>query len=425
MSLRVVYFILVAFCAKNALSQTIESGNPENLKSSPTFLLPDSLNMASYSDSLKKALNCDLLTGKTISVFNEVANDVKFYCAINDSQQRIITPDSIGRFFIIPDSTFSSLIRISLAAANYHSFDTIIEWNNYLNSPLILKIEPRYKISIRGRAFAGSLPVEEAKVEIIHNCDTFRTQTLSCYIDNENYWNCLYLGMFKHSLVFDRPEDTVYIAVSKEGFRTSILSFRCDSYDGTVLPIKLRYSKLLPQLYQNNIHLKISPPFLKNWMVSINYEHLLKIGNSKRVGFGLEGSMLISNITTNLSTFRNISDLPDTSYYTAKFDSSYISTMLSPQVFFLVNNPQRRNFAVYSGMCFPYNFNEKKIQLQAFAGTSFYLDLNKALVIECRYISYGLDVAHYTFNAYGNATRYTLYESFNKIIINLGLKISF
>jgi hypothetical protein len=416
---------MFVYLCNSAIAQDITNISDSITPSQKIVGIPDSLEMSLYSDSLKKIFQHDLLTGYTISVFNESVADLKLIIAISPQQQLVIQPDRFGRFFILPDSSFPETIIISAKSEVYQPFDTSLTWKNNLQAPVCLTLTPRYMLYLRGRVFSGSLPLPDATVEIIHINDTILTQTLDCYNDNENYWNCLYLGMFRQTIAFDNPQDSVFICIWKEGYQKRMLQFKCNEYTGDILPVKMKFSRLLPRYYQNNISLKLSPPFFHNWMVALNYFHLFKLNNFNRLGVGLESSMLVSDITTTHNTFLNPANLPDTGYFTTNADSSYISTMISPQVYFYISNPQKRYFSFYTGVSFPYIFNEGKFYIHPFIASSWFLDLNKALLVELRYAAYSFDVANFTFNPYGNAYRFEVKESFRKLILSVGLQICF
>jgi hypothetical protein len=262
------------------------------------------------------------------------------------------------------------------------------------------------------------LAVEDADIQIVHLTDTFKTKTLSCYIDDENYWNCLYLGMFKQLVIFDDPLDTIQISISKQGFKSSNLLFRCNEYDGTIIPIKLKYDVFLPEKRKSNLSLKIAPPMFDNWIIALNYFYTPTIHNFNRIGVGIEGAMLISNVTTELNS-------PDSAFLSSSANISYTSTILGPVILFNINNPLRRNFGLYTGVSVPYCFESQKVFIHPFFGSRFFLDLNKAFFVELSYASYDLDIVHYTFNPYGDAFKYLKNKTFHKPVLKIGLQIGF
>ena len=96
-----------------------------------------------------------------------------------------------------------------------------------------------------------------------------------------------------------------------------------------------------------------------------------------------------------------------------------------PHVTFWLTNPERRNYAFYTGIGFPFYFQSNNWGLQTFLGGRFFLDINKALLIEVRYTNYRLQVNSYQFNSYGNALMETIDKEFKKVLVNLGLQICF
>jgi hypothetical protein len=421
---RLISIIACVFICKVSVCQTLDenSKNTVTTESQLTFFNADQL--ISYQDSLKKLFQSELLTGCFITSLNEIAGKVGFICIINDSLQIQINTDSLGYFYLIPPGLLPATIRIKVSDKNYFDFDTTLSWESTASLPILIKLIPRYKILLKGRIFVGSLPVEDANVEIIHLSDTFRTKTLSCYIDNENYRNCLYLGMFKQSIIFNNPTDSIFISIKKAGFKTNNISMRCCDYNGNIIDLKLKYDLLLPKLNRMNISFKVTPPFFDNWLVSLGYYQTLKTKNNK-FNLGLEGSMLVSNISTQFETFRDITNKSDSIYQISTVDSSYLSTTIGPTIYYYFNNPLRRNFGIYAGLAVPFCFQSKKLSIQPYAGSRFLLDLNKALTVEVRYISYNLNVTRYNFNPYGNASYYIKNETFNKLILNIGLQVYF
>lgn len=387
-------------------------------------VIPDSVQMNRYLDSLQTIHETKLLTGNTYSIFNEISPDLLINYSFTGETFKEITTDHIGRFFIPLNKPNITTVYLKINDREYHPFDTVINVTNISNRHLQIPLSPRYKIVVRGRLYVGTLATEDINVTIIHKKDTTRLKTIGCYVDKENYWNCLYRGMFKHTIVFDNPDDSIFLVFKKPGFIEQMISMKVSEYDGTILPIKLSYSKNLPKFPRHNIALNYSPPISDAWSVSFNYTYMLNIGCLKRVGIGLESKMLISDVSSDIKTFPDLSST-DTSYISGVSDSTYTTGMFSPQITFWLTNPERRAFSIYAGIGFPYTIPNNKFYFQPFIGSRFYLDINKALLIELKYTNYQLDAVNYEFNSYGNALRTTNTQTFNRLMINFGLQVSF
>lgn len=389
------------------------------------YLLPDETDMDFYNDSLSSIYSQKFLTVYTFSLFNEVLPNEPLLYAFDEASFIETKSDSKGRLFLIPENENGKTLHIRTTNSDYHQIDTAISWQNLKNQPLLLWFQPRYKIVLRGRTIVGTLPLEGIQVKIIHNKDTMKTSTLSCYTDEEEYWNCLYNGMFIQEIVFDNPYDTVIINLSKDGLVAKSFSITCADYDGKVLPIKMKYKNDLPKVYKNNFLLKVGLPMNDCWMIAFNYRYLLNLGSFNRLGFGMETGMIMTDVEKNIPTFPDLSSGADSLSIIAKSDTSYISTYISPDIFFWINNPQNRRFASYIGLQMPYVINQKKFYFHPYVGTRYYLDMNKAIFGELRYLNYDLDLVNYSFNPYGEAYRNTINEPFNKLYLNIGLMVSF
>jgi hypothetical protein len=421
---RFLNIIIILFLCKVCVGQILENSNPDSNQVEPGLFFFDEKKLADYQDSLKRVYRCDLLTGYISTYIYVNIGILNFNCRINDTILLQGSTDSLGRFFILTEKYHPSKIEFQISDKNYFDFDTTLYIEKEISLPFLFELKPRYRILLKGRSLAGTLPIDGADVEIVHLTDTFRVKTLSCYYDDENYWNCLYLGMFKQNIVFTDPSDTVSISVSKTGFKTKKLALQCNEYDGSMLDIKLKYSTILPKLNRSNISLRITPPFFNHFLVSLDFSHAPDV-LSKRLSVGIGGSMLISNVSTKFKTFRTITGSTDTSFIVSTADSAYLSTNVGPTISYFFTNPMNRDYGVYAGIFVPYYFQSKKFEFQPYVGSRFYLDLNKAFMVELRYLTYSLDVAHYTFNPYGNAFRRTEKQTFNKLLLNVGLQVNF
>lgn len=386
--------------------------------------LPDTARLNKYYDSLYKQLNTKLLTGYTVSSYREPLSGLKIEYSFTGFNFTSTTTDYLGRFFIPLGQSSSEYLHLRINDIGYQAFDTIIKQAFIQKKHLSLVLSPRYRIVLRGRLFVGSLATENINVTIIHNSDTSKHTTLECFVDDENYWNCLYRGMFKQTINFDNPEDTVTMIFQKQGFLDQTLSMKVSEYDGSIIPVKLEYSDELMKFPRQNIALKYSPPFSNAWSVALNYMHIFKFGNFNRLALGFESKMLITDIETEIPTFPNVSS-SDSAFLSAHSDSSYSTGMFTPQISLWLTDPRRRFFSVYAGIGFPYAIPKNKFYFQPYIGSRFYLDLNKALLIELKYVNYEIDIVKYEFNSYANAYRSATNESYNRLMFNLGLLVSF
>ena len=78
-----------------------------------------------------------------------------------------------------------------------------------------------------------------------------------------------------------------------------------------------------------------------------------------------------------------------------------------------------------SFLVFSFKFNDAEFVYQPFAGVRFFLDMNKSISIDIRYLTYHFDAKRYSFNYLGNADSYDINKSDERLIINLGLQICF
>lgn len=337
-------------------------------------------------------------------------------------QNNLVSPIEIGSgIYILSINLVSQMqpINISVSHPDYYTFDTALIISNS-SDRFIFQLKPKYKISLRGRIYSGNIPLEDVDVQIIHKHDTFQLISRECFYDAEDYWNCLYHGMFKQDITTENPEDSIYIFITKKGYQESATAFKFNEYYGQVLPLRMQYSDYLPQLYRNNLALKFTFPVFSesNWFAGFSYLYTLKLQNFNRLALGAEGSILIKNHTEEFETFDGAE--------TAVVDTSYLLAFSGPTCVLWVTNPQIRNYSLYLGSTYSYLFNTKVFGIQPFIGGRFYVDLNKAISFDVRYLNYDLDIVKYEFNPYGNATRRIEKMSFNnKIMISLGLHIGF
>jgi hypothetical protein len=387
------------------------------------FILPDEIQMKDYHDSISSHFNQKLLTGYTFSVFNEVISNAIIKYSIDGKPFQEIKSDAHGRFFVVPELSPKN-IRIVCESNDYHVFDSTYNWKTIKDIPEICWLHPKYKIVLRGRAIIGNVPVEGVDVQIMHKSDTFSTKTRSCYTDNEGYWNCLYLGLFKQEILFENPADSVKIHLTKAGIKDKSFIINCGRYDGSILPIKLKYDKLLPELYQHHIGFRFLPPVWNKGMVSIKYEHLFEFNGYSRIGAELEAGVFMNILNSNLPRLADPSN-PDTNMVLINTDTTYLSAYVSPNIIFWITNPQYRKFALYSGVSFPYFLDQGKFYIHPYLGGRIYLDLNKAFFIEARYVKYFKEIVNYNLNNTNAIEKSTINKAIEKLYINVGFKISF
>ena len=369
------------------------------------------------ADSIRSIHPSAFLLGARSS-FREHVSDIDLKITVNGN------PSSISRidkgYFIIHDLKIGSQVNISTTHREYYDSDTLITIKNMEDYTSIITLNPKFKITLRGRVYSGNIPVEDVDVKIIHGTDSFNLKTLSCYYDNEDYWNCLYHGMFKYDIATENTTDSIYIFLSKNGYKNTTYAVKFDEYSGDIIPLKIRYDGLLPKLYHNNIALKLTFPLIseKNWFAGFSYLYSLKLHKFNRLALGAEGSILIKNQVEEFPTLNGLDN--------AKADTSYLIGFAGPTAVVWITNPLIRNYSVYLGSTYAYMFNSETFSFQPFIGGRFFVDLNKAISFDLRYLSYELDVVKYTFNPYGAAIRTIERESLkNQIMISVGLHIGF
>ncbi|MBN1115995.1 MAG: hypothetical protein JXA77_02235 [Bacteroidales bacterium] len=416
---------LVLLIQYTSVCQVVADSGFGNSETETFYQLPGIDQVNAYSDSLKAVYKKKLLTVYTFSVFNEIVPEIQLQVSVDEENILEYTTDNKGRFFIIPGDEPIKKIHFQCTDSNYHLLDTIVLLESFEPEPVYLWLQPKNKLNLRCKVYAGTMPIEDVNSKIICSGKTYNNKTLGCYTDNEQYWNCLYLGMFRQQVVFENPGDSLRIEFSKEGYQNQVIQMKCNDYDGSIISVKLKYSEQLTFTPKHNFSLKATLPVFDSWLFALGYSHLLNIGDFNRIGIGFEGGMVVSTITSELPTFPDIQNSTDSSYIVETSDTSYTSGFIGPKVTIWLNNPLNRKFGMYAGISAPYFLSQKEFHLHPFIGTRIYLDLNKALFVEAKYISYKLDVLEYSFNPYGNASSNTINQSINKLLINLGLLVSF
>lgn len=378
-----------------------------------------------YFDSISQAHSGKIITGYTHTIYAEPTPFIELEYSFNDENFKSITCNKNGLFYIPIENNNDKDLRLRSADKAYKQFDTIIKSPTKEQKHIPIIVSPRFKIVLRGRLIIGSLPSEGISVTIRHNQDTFRLKTLGCYTDDEDYWNCLYTGMFKQVINFDNPMDSIFLSFSKPGFKTSESSMLVSEYTGEVIETKLEYAKYLPKFPKHNLSFKYAPQFTDAWSVALSYTYLPKFNTFKRLGFGLEAAMLIKEVDDEINTYPDVNSLPDTSYTVLKSTSSYTVGMFMPYVSFWLTKPERRRYSIYTGIAFPYTIPSNKIYIQPYIGGRMYIDINKALLVEARYLFYDMDIDNYEFNSYGNAISNKINQDYSQLMVNVGLQISF
>jgi hypothetical protein len=362
----------------------------------------------------------NVIGGVITSIFHEPVDSVKIRFLI-DGQPK----DSIFCFqglFRIPVNQIDKykLIGLSFIHTDYFPFDTSFISNS--DEPLLLtiKLRPRQKIALRGRIFVGNMPLEGVSVLIKNKENIYQMVTRGCFYDKDDYWNCLYDGMFKKDLTFDNPSDSILISFNKEGMKPLKLGMQVKEFNGEIMELKMKYTSKIPALPKNNLSLKLGFPFTtteNDWFIDLAYFRNLKIKNFNRLSVGLNANMILTTISVSDSTFPGL-DM-------AVKDSTYISGYIGPSFLIWLTSPNNRYFSTYMGLTTAISLNEKDISFQPFIGTRVFLDFNKAISIELRHVSYSLDAAHFNFNPYGNANREIQITEFKEFIVNLGIQVVF
>jgi hypothetical protein len=361
-----------------------------------------------------------LIGGQVASVFHELVDSALISVDIDGIPVENIRTTK-GLFVVrAPAPGKESLLDIRVTHPDFHAYDTSFVFSG--NEPLILniKINPKHKILLRGRVYAGNIPLEGVNVEIMHEGKKYFLKTRGCFYDDEDYWNCLFDGMFKQELIAENPEDSIQLLLTSTGMKPYSMRMKFSDYSGEVMHIKMKYAPKIPEMPVSNLNLKLAFPFAtsdNDWFVAISYYRLLNAGNLKRVALGLDASMYVSTVNTTYPTLPGLE--PSTS------DSSYITGFIGPSLLVWVISPDRRKFSTYAGCTFSIQLSETQFVIQPFIGTRYFLDINKAVNLEIRYSEYDRDVIHYEFNPYGNITKYAVSEHFVKFHVNLGVQIIF
>ncbi len=361
------------------------------------------------------------ISGQVLNVFNEPVDNVLVIASLPDFKDSSYC-DFNGFFKIyLPEEKCRSGQKINLMFINneYKVHDTTYIYSGQDKHSLFkVKLTPKYKILVKGRILAGNMAIENVDVTITHNNKTYKLKTLGCYYDDEDYWNCLYQGMFKHEVVTEDPNDSVFLHFSKPGFKSQEHKFRFADYSGELIKYKMKYADSVPGLPFNKFSLKLAYPLSREsgWFLDMSYYRLFKIGELSRLAAGIDISVLTLREIVDQSTFSGLE---------TSFDTTYINGLAGPSLLFYLTKPNLRRFNTYVGSTFAFTFSRAEFVYQPFAGVRFFLDMNKSISVDIRYLAYHFDAKRYRFNYLGSANRYTINKSDERLIVNLGLQICF
>jgi hypothetical protein len=358
--------------------------------------------------------------GLVASIFHEPVDSVRISLHIDNLlKDTILCYQGLFRM-VVDEKDNGKKIRLNFIHPDYYPFDTSFICNTEKPVLLSIKLNPRFKISLRGRVYAGNMPLEGVRVEIRNKYHLYQMVTRGCFYDKDDYWNCLYDGMFKQDLTFDKPTDSVVILLNKEGMKPLSIAMPAKEFSGDILNVKMKYSSKLPVQSKNNLSLKLGFPFSStenDWFIDLTYFRSLKIKSFNRLMGGFDVNMILTTVSVSHPTFPGLQE--------SVSDSSYISGFAGPSLIFWLTPPENRYFSTYAGANAAFSLNKKGFAFQPYVGTLVFLDLNKAISIELRHVSYELDVVHYEFNPYGNAFRKAELKEFNEFLLNIGIQIVF
>ncbi len=415
-----VLFILLCF-VNQGYSQTEESwmnedGGFEDTLSTDRLLTLDEIN--EYIKSLPHGDADKIIGGYVSSIFYESIDSAKIEVVI-DGKYTSVAYSNNG-LFSYACTLGGKVLDLHISHPDFHPFDTTILLNSTTFHVMHIVLEPKFKILLRGRVFAGNMPLEGVDVEIKHAGVSNKFKTLGCYYDSENYWNCLYDGMFKADLTTDNPDDSILLLLHKEGMKPLRYGLVFNEYTGEVMQLKMKYEGVLPMIPLNNLSLKLGFPFTSiesDWFVSLSYYRSINTHILRRLALGVEGNMYISNIAVTHTTFPGLEP--------SSADSSYIIGFIGPSALIWIIPPEIRYFSTYAGITIAKGINSTAFAYQPFIGTRMFLDMNKAISVEVRYTEFDQEIVHYIFNPYGNAYRYTEKERLVKLHANIGVQITF
>jgi len=361
------------------------------------------------------------ISGNVSNIFHETIDSVLILLK-EPTSQNIITScytNNDGNFTIDLDNFyFEKNLTLICYRNDYKYYETSI----FIDSKefnISISLTPRYKILLKGRIYIHSTPLENVNVKIIHDTNVYNITTHGCYYDDENYWNCLYYGMFKTELITENPDDSIKIICNKIGYKPLYYSLKFSEYKGDIIKLKMKYSDSVPELGKNNIHLKFTNPFGNNsrWFLNFSFYRNLKIKDFNKLYLGGE-------ISVNSKTMKvTIDNLPQYLNFIS-YDTSYLNYFIGPSLLLFINKPERRYFSSYITLSMLYSSANNNFVVQPSAGTRIFLDMQKSITIEMRYLNYNIKVKNYIFNYYGDAIPYFKTISDKKLIFVIGLQIN-
>jgi hypothetical protein len=416
-SILCLMFCMVNFCYSQ-IDEIFLITDSQETDSTGSDLMLSPGKIKEYIQSQSHRQNEWIVGGYISSIFHESIDSAKIIIKVDNKKTDSVYSHN-GLYSLI-SGIKGSILDVHISHPDYHPFDTSLLINNSKIMIVSCSLEPKYKISLRGRVFAGNMPMEGVNVKIKHENETFMLKTRGCYYDKENYWNCLYAGMFKVDITTDNPDDSVQIYLTQEGMKPVYYGMVINEYRGEIMELKMRYEPSLPDVPLNCINLKLAFPFIStqsDWFVSLSYYRLINGTKLRRLAYGAEGNLYVSNISVRHNTFPGLKQ--------AIADSSYLDGFIGPSVLFWIICPEKRYFSSYTGLTCAFHMGNPEITFEPFIGTRIFLDMNKALSLELRYSEFHTDIIHYTFNPFGNAQHYTLTEKLDKLHACLGIQIAF
>ena len=148
---------------------------------------------------LSKGSETGFVGGYVESIFHESIDSAIVQISVEGSPSENLIAAK-GLFHLVHNRP-GKHIEIQITHPDYHNFDTTFVLQNEGSSICFIRLVPRYKILIRGRVFAGKIPLEGVDVDLRFEGENYSLKTIGCFYDNENYWNCLFNGMFKKDLI--------------------------------------------------------------------------------------------------------------------------------------------------------------------------------------------------------------------------------
>ncbi|NBC82341.1 MAG: hypothetical protein GVY19_03070 [Bacteroidetes bacterium] len=353
-----------------------------------------------------------------------------------DTAQVKITTNTLIKQYEIHNGNFSLAVPVSLAdqeitmefmksGLRTHTITHSIPAGRLLED-INVRLYPGYRILLKGRVRVGNMPLEDVNVTIKHEDQVYNQKTLGCYYDSEDYWNCLYLGMFKADITTQNPNDSIKVFFSKSGYNPLLKTLKFAEYDGDLMDIRLNYAQYIPDFPRHNLNLKLVPPLkplhigadYKGWFLSMSYlQHISSVNFFRRFSIGAELSVSTSEYSDKFNLLPNEND--------AIIDSFYIDGYAGPTLKFWIIEPQNRMFSTYIGNTLGFSFKTGDLVNQPYIGTRYFLDLSKAISLELRYLSHQIEITEFKGNVSGSAIRSTKSVLNEKIMVNLGVQVIF